>query len=129
MRILFFDDSVSRHDFFCLKKHERHHCVQTCQHGPEYTVDHVYTAAQALVLLRKHTYDVIQLDHDMFLSKDASPDNNGMTVARFLANQEGIDFHGPVIQIHSWNVEESEVMYALLRSAGWDVHLAPFPVA
>jgi len=129
MRILFFDDSVARHDFFCLKRHERHHCIQTCQHGPEYAVDHAYSADQAIELLKTHKYDIIQLDHDMYLSKDQSMGNNGMTVARFLADMDDIDFHGPVVQIHSWAGNDAVAMYNLLRDSGWDVNLSLFPIA
>jgi len=135
-KMLFLDDSQTRHNFLCGKKHDvrggKHDGrfrwePHTCK-NEVYTVTHVYTAAQAIQQIRESDFDIISLDYDLTVIDPAV--NNGLVVAQYLAAdfpKERIPY--TAVFIHSWNRENREVMYKLLCNQGFNCYLSHFFVA
>ena len=129
MGILFLDDSVTRHDFFCKKQHDKnlrwkpHVCRnEICR------VVHVYTAAQAIHQIEKQNFDIVSLDHDLTILDPE--ENNGFVVARYLAVNFPVDrIDSVAIFLHTWNDERRKAMYKLLSASGFQCYDAPFYVA
>ena len=124
MNILFLDDSFTRHDFFCKKKHDKdirwkpHTCKnEICR------VVHVYTATQAIQQIEKQDFDIISLDHDLTIL-DAE-ENNGFVVVQYLVANFSVDEIGSIF-LHSWNKEKRKVMYGILSASGFPCYDAPF---
>jgi hypothetical protein len=126
LKILFLDDSMTRHNFLCGKKHSPMLCwkVHKC-HNSVFRVTHVYTAEQAIAALQSEKFDMVCLDHDLTINR---PDlNNGLVVAQYI-----VDMPEPIesdIKIHSWNKTKALAMYELLFAAGFSCAITPFWVA
>jgi len=136
MKMLFLDDSITRQDFLCGKKHngvlrwKPHVCKNEV-----FTVTHVYTSFQAICQLENQDFDLISLDYDLFLAAKLDPEvNNGLTVVQFIINNPYNNVHVANVKdaeifIHSWNREKRDVMYNLLTESGFYCHKAHFFVA
>lgn len=129
MNLLFLDDSHSRHDFVCKKKHT-FHIAQRCQHET-CEVFHAYKVSDIIDYFEKNTnryFDLVCLDHD--LSRN-DPNNIGTAAAKYMAdNYDKLSDRIGKIIIHSWNPPGAKNMEAILRDGGYtDIFVAPFSVA
>ena len=107
MNILLLDDNPHRITFFQngLKKHK----LTICRH-----------ASAAIKALKKQTFDVIFLDHDLeHGGSDSESANSGSAVARFIADHE-IDC--PCIVLHTENDRARDIMKAILE----ECHTIPY---
>jgi CheY-like chemotaxis protein len=99
MNILLLDDNAHRITFFqnALQEHK----LTVCRH-----------ARAAIRALKKASFDIIFLDHDL-RDEPADPDdeNSGSEVARFIANHE---IECPCIVLHTENRAGRESMEAIL---------------
>ena len=127
MNILFVDDSHTRNDFFCKKKHQYRGQAIKCV-SDHFYITHAYTAQQAISELPVSPYDLVFLDHD--LSKD--PMNMGPVVVEYLVRKKHefiTQNHIGKIIIQSWNNAGARCMEVALVYAGYDVEISRFPVA
>jgi CheY-like chemotaxis protein len=113
-RILFLDDNPFRHS--ALKKN-----------STQFSVDHVYTANEALKRLSIENYDMIMLDHDLNEDPDTLKINpDGEYVAAYMSKNMQQHRETPII-IHSLNQPGSMRMQKLLEDGGYMfIHLIPF---
>lgn len=121
MRVLFLDDMEARHSLF--RDIAANHNI---------SVDHAYTAEQAISMLEKGDYDGASLDHDLadehYSAPYASPSmggtaHSGRAVARWIAE------HGKPhnVAIHSFNPDGSLSMRdTLVANPALTVFRAPF---
>ena len=145
MNILFLDDSPSRHDFVCKKKHNEHtnkthrlHVNQTCVHET-CTIFHAYKISDAIECFEKDTdiyFDLVCLDHDLFIPSEKlglaiHKCEVGTDMAKYMAdNYDKLEDRIGKIIIHSWNAPGAKNMEAILRDAGYtDILRSPFSVA
>lgn len=107
MRILFLDDNEDRHKKFK-------------QNSIGFSVDHVYTAQEAIGKLSENDYDLIYLDHDLDhkteneLNED---EEDGRFVARQLAKME--KHLNSTVVIHSLNRSGGIIMKGILEDSGF----------
>lgn len=102
MNILLLEDSKHRITFF--KARLKGHHLTICSH-----------AKSAKKALKKDSFDIIFLDHDL-QGKPADPkgDNTGSEVARFIADRE---IEASLIVIHSENRRGRESMEGILLNS------------
>ena len=139
MNILFLDDSPSRHDFVCKKKHV-FPIADRCKHEG-YEIFHAYKTVDIIDYFEKNTtryFDFVYLDHDLAIPKDASgliisncACEVGTTIAKYMAdNYDKLAARIGKIIIHSWNAAGAKNMEAILRDAGYtDILISPFSCA
>jgi hypothetical protein len=107
-RCLFFDDSSNRHIHF------------DKNFNKDFEIDHAYTPAEAIELLKKNKYSLACLDHDMdqLIVDDGT---TGMDVAEFIALHQERHLNPDKVIVHSWNCYMAFRMYQVIKEAGIDV--------
>lgn len=104
-KILFLDDNKQRHK--AVKPHFLH--------------DEAYTAQEAIVLLQKHKYEIVFLDHDLGgkeMVASEGTEETGYTVVKWIAENKPVI---PLIVVHSLNPVGAENMVTLLRNLNYNV--------
>lgn len=121
MKILFLDDMSSRHD------------VARARKRPGTTISHVYSAEEAIELLKTERFEVVSLDHDLapehykHLRGPLPPGSaqTGMAVAEFIATLPR-EQHPSMAVVHSWNEWKGPKMVEVLKRAGIRALYEPF---
>jgi CheY-like chemotaxis protein len=106
MNILVLEDSQERMKFF------RRWCIG-------HTLVEAVTAQQAIKAIDETVFDLIFLDHDLGIDdqgQPGSPENSGMTVAKYLCNKEAELDNSPFIVVHSHNHGRVEEMMRWLSA-------------
>ena len=113
MKVLFLDDSI-----------ERHRAMRINSLGAN--VDFVFNAEEALNLLKKNSYEMIMLDHDLGGEDENKIVPDGYYVASYMARNMPQHKETPII-IHSLNGAGAERMKLVLDKAGYMyIHIIPF---
>lgn len=114
MKILFLDDNLNRHRAF---KHRFN--------DPEIALTAVETAEDCIKALRKETFDMVFLDHDLGgeTYTESSRADTGMEVVRWI--EEHKPKIGEVI-VHSLNPVGASAMSGGLDRSGYAVQKIPF---
>ncbi len=107
MKILFLDDSQTRHDEFA-RIYSGHEIV------------HAYSARQVLEALSREPFDLVSLDHDL---GDRDVVGDGLGVSAWIAQFEWPDTE---FVVHSVNPVGGRAMVQTLERAGLRVRFAPF---
>lgn len=115
MKILFFDDDITRHERF----------ADLCQQLGTVAIS-AYSPHDAICLIRTIKFDYVYLDHDMDLNVPGGGD--GRTVARYIAYQLDRKHYPDGIIIHSWNVQAAKEMEKILEPTKIPVQLKPFRI-
>lgn len=115
MKILFLDDSLTRHKMFR-------------QNSIGHTVHQVYDAQDCLDKMRENEYDMVFLDHDLdeeTINQVNEHEQNGSYVAKQMV-RESLCKNSKIV-IHSLNPDGRKNMMSILKSGGYcDVEEFPF---
>jgi len=88
-----------------------------------HSITHAEVAAEAIELLKKNSYDLILLDHDLggktYVDHTNQQEDCGMRVAEFFSiRPEQVRPHGPIV-VHSLNGPAAQQMVELIGEAIW----------
>lgn len=111
-KVLFLDDNKNRY-------------TQYCDDHPDYDVTYVGTAKAATKRLGSEKYDIVTLDHDLYLT--GAFKGNGKVVAQFIADG-GCKETPPKIVIHSMNLSGAKKMKEIMKGnvPGSKISVKPF---
>lgn len=115
MKILFLDDEKIRHERFekqCAEWMDSDCIDRMPERADHYEIVHAYRRLEAILLLGKHEFDEIWLDHDL-----GGP-GTGMDVVDFLCKYPE-DYPGVHVFVHSMNIIRADEMVRRLVDAGY----------